>query len=198
MNIRLMLVQRYCPAFVEAMALQALADATADAFGCRTPRLRGRPYQERLEAYARFTAERGALALRSGDDLSPLTARLRHNAFELGQRLRRGLRIRCAADAATAARLLYGIIGIDFAADAEGHVVIRGCSFSRFYSADVCRLAAALDEGLLTGLAGGGRFSFTQRMTEGGPCCRAVWEPPAGGGRHTVDSAAIARPPRGS
>ena len=32
---------------------------------------------------------------------------------------------------------------------------------------------SAMDRGLLAGLAGGGELAFSQRITEGHPCCRA-------------------------
>jgi len=42
----------------------------------------------------------------------------------------------------------------------------------------MCRVMEALDDGLACGLSRGGRITFTSRITEGSPACRAVLEPP--------------------
>jgi hypothetical protein len=54
-----------------------------------------------------------------------------------------------------------------------GDIVVRRCSFSRRYSAEVCRLMSRLDAGVLAGLAGGGELAFSERLTEGSDRCRA-------------------------
>jgi len=65
------------------------------------------------------------------------------------------------------------MLGIDFLGEPDGSMVMTRCFFSDYYSSPVCRLISSLDEGLLVGLAGGGRLSFSQRITEGHECCRA-------------------------
>jgi hypothetical protein len=55
----------------------------------------------------------------------------------------------------------------------HGEITVRRCPFSDVYSVEVCRLVGALDSGLLAGLSGGDRLEFTQRITEGAPCCLA-------------------------
>ena len=71
---------------------------------------------------------------------------------------------------------MYDAIGVDFRGDAAGVVTVSRCYFSDVYTPEVCRLVSALDEGLLAGLAGGGRLTFSQRLTEGAVCCRARFE----------------------
>ncbi len=76
-------------------------------------------------------------------------------------------------DAMQMAHLIYGIVGIDFRGNPQGEVVISRCYFSSFYSPKVCGIISSLDAGLLSGISGGGRLSFQQRLTEGTECCRA-------------------------
>ena len=66
----------------------------------------------------------------------------------------------------------------DLQGDARGEVVINRCYFSRFFSSEVCRLMSAMDAGLFAGLSNGGVLTFSCRITEGQPCCRAHfrWE----------------------
>jgi hypothetical protein len=77
-------------------------------------------------------------------------------------------------------RVLYRILDIDLQGDARGEVVISRCYFSRFYSAEVCRLMSAMDRGLFAGLSNGGELTFSSRITQGQPCCRAhfTWAVP--------------------
>ena len=77
-------------------------------------------------------------------------------------------------------RVLYRILDIDLQGDARGEVVISRCYFSRFYSGEVCRLMSAMDRGLFAGLSNGGELTFSSRITEGQPCCRAhfAWAAP--------------------
>jgi len=72
-----------------------------------------------------------------------------------------------------AARLLYGTMGIDFRGSDDGNILIGKCAFSDFYESRTCALISALDEGLLAGLAGGGRLEFSERITDGQSRCRA-------------------------
>ncbi len=55
---------------------------------------------------------------------------------------------------------------------------MSACSFADVYSAATCRMIAALDEGLLIGLAGGGTLVFSSRLTEGAADCRARFDFP--------------------
>jgi hypothetical protein len=161
------------PAFVRRMALLQLFRATAAAYRCDMPRLRGLSHAQCLLAYARFTTDRAEEALREGDDLPGLEARLYRNAYRLGRLPGRLLRVRQVDDAMTLGRFLYGLLDIDFAGSGDGEITIGRCYFSSFYSPEVCRVMSAMDRGLLAGLTGGGKLAFDQRITEGQACCRA-------------------------
>jgi hypothetical protein len=169
---RLRLVARLAP-LVRRRVIVELFRSTAAAFECNRVRLDGLSPEECLLAYAVFTADRAEAALRRGDGLAELQGRLARNAYGLARARARLLGVRRVDDVMALARLLYGMLDIDFAGCASGEITIHSCYFSPFYSPAVCRLMSALDCGLLAGLAGGGELEFTERITEGRPCCRA-------------------------
>jgi hypothetical protein len=70
-------------------------------------------------------------------------------------------------------QILYRAIGIEIQGDGQGNVTVKRCYFSQFYAGSVCDLISALDDGLFAGLSGGGRLTFSERLTEGSGCCRA-------------------------
>ena len=163
----------HTPALIKRQALVQLFRATAAAFQCDMPRLSGLSREQCLLAYARFTVERADEALRQGGDLSELQERLYWNAYRLGRRPGWLLRVRSVDDVMTLGRLLYGILDIDFEGSDNGEITICRCYFSSCYSPEACQVMSAMDRGLLAGLAGGGDLVFSQRITEGQPCCRA-------------------------
>ena len=163
----------HTPPIVKRQALVQLFRSTAAAFQCDMPRLRGLSREQCLLAYARFTAEQTEEALRHGADLSELRERLYRNAYRLGRTPGRLLRVHSVGDVMALAHFLYGILDIEFQGSGSGEITISRCYFSSFYSPQVCQVMSAMDRGLLAGLAGAGDLVFTQRITEGQPCCRA-------------------------
>ena len=173
MSVALRLLQLHTPEFFKKQALRELFEATANAFGREVPSLETQSLLQRLRTYARFTAEQAEEYLQRGEDPASLEARLHRNARRLGQRLRQRFGITRRQEVMAMARILYSIIDIDFEGSPEGDIVIRRCYFSQFYSPRVCELISALDEGLLAGLAGGGKLTFTERITQGCEACKA-------------------------
>lgn len=173
MNVLARLLDLHTPGLVKEWILEELLAATAAGFGRDAPPMSGLPYQQRLAAYARFTRDEAERAIREGRDLPAIETRLRREAVALGRRLRGVLGVEGPAEALAVARPLYLAIGIDFRGTSTGEVTVCRCFFSDFYAPAVCRLISALDEGVLAGLAGGGRLVFSQRLTEGHDCCRA-------------------------
>ena len=163
----------HTPAIVKRQALVQLFQATAAAFQCDMPRLSGLSREQCLLAYARFTADRAEEALRDEAGLSELQERLYRNAYRLGRTPGWLLRVQGVDDAITVAHFLYDILDIDFRGSDGGEITISRCYFSSFYTPEVCRVMSAMDRGLLAGLADTGDLVFTQRITEGRPCCRA-------------------------
>jgi hypothetical protein len=173
LNLRLALAEIGVPSILRNRRFRGLAALTADAFSVPEPDFSARSWEARLEAFARWTRALADRAAEDGAEAARIGVRLRERAFAFGGRLRKDLKPRHPAEVMRAARVLYRLIGIDFQGTAGGEIVVSRCSFSGIYAPATCALIAALDEGLLTGLAGGGSLRFSSRITEGGGCCRA-------------------------
>ena len=107
-----------------------------------------------------------------------MQSRLFQNAYRIGQQFKADFNINTAEEVMRMGALIYKFLKIDFQGEPQGNIVIKRCFFSAYYSSKVCRLISSLDEGLLAGLSGGGKLSFSQRITEGNECCRAYLEAP--------------------
>jgi len=172
MNPMLWLGQLYAPALYKRKKLAELYCVTASAFQCEMPELKGLTFEECLRSYAEFTRDKAEESIRRGTEIET-RRRLYNGAFAMAQEIKRNLHVERPADVIKTAKLVYKILGIEFAGDNNGGVVISRCFFSSYYSSPVCRLISSLDEGLLEGLSGGS-FRFTQRITDGNPYCRAL------------------------
>ncbi len=179
MGLLVSALQIYTPDYVKKRALTHLLKFTAAAFEAEVPPLTGLDSEECLARYARFTQTQAERRLCDGREVEAVGQRLYRNAVEMGQLHRKWLRLGTVQDVMAIGRVLYRILAIDLQGDARGEVVINRCYFSRFYSAEVCRLMSAMDRGLFAGLSNGGELTFSLRITEGQPCCRAhfSWEP---------------------
>lgn len=174
---------RRLPIFVRKLLLGELIRATAAGFGCPRPAVAGLSYAGRLRRYALFTREQAEKALQSGEDLVELRSPLYTNACHLGAKLRAWTGIKTLPEAVRLGRTLYRSIEIDLRGSEEGDLIVNRCYFSQFYTCQVCGLISALDDGLFSGLSGGGRLSFSERLTEGSACCRAKLAFPEEGAR---------------
>lgn len=173
MSLLVSALQIYMPDFIKKMAVPQLFNSTAAAFEAEVPPLMGLSSEECLAQYARFAQAQAEQRLRGGREVETLEQRLYRNAVEMGRRQGKWLRPGTVQDVMDIGRVLYHILDIDLRGDARGEVVISRCYFSRFYSAEVCRLMSAMDRGLFAGLSNGGALTFSSRITEGQPCCRA-------------------------
>lgn len=173
MNFKLRMLPHSLPACVRYRILTELAEATADAFGCPIPAFGHLSSDERLRAYARFTKEQAEEALRSGRDIQTIKRQLYQNAAPLGAKLRSWLGVVTIEEVMAVGQILYRSIGVDIQGDSHGNMEVKHCIYSRFYSGSICDLMSALDDGVFSGLSGGGRLTFYERLTEGGACCRA-------------------------
>lgn len=182
MNLFALALKAYVPNRVKRQKLISLFEATAHAFESSVPKLEGLSFDHCLESYALFTKNEIESRLQSGQDLQELRNALYLHAFNLGKELRDQLHLKSRADVLSIGRALYGAIGIDFEGSTIGTVVIRSCFFSRYYSEQVCRIMSSLDEGIAAGLSAGGKLSFSQRITEGKPCCEAFLDFKGDGG----------------
>jgi hypothetical protein len=180
MSLALEILKIYAPPAFKKRILRELYLATALAFDGTPPDLRGLSHAGLLESYASFTRNEAARVLKDAERPAAVEERLFREARGLGERLRRTLRLRTPGEVLAASQMLYGALGIDFEGREPGEVTIRRCYFSRFYTADICRVMSSADAGVAAGLSGGGRLVFTQRITEGADVCRArlVFEEP--------------------
>jgi hypothetical protein len=173
MNLRLLALKIYIPAFIKKKKLDELFQLTALAFGCEAPERKGLSFKERLKTYAIFTRCEAEKCLQEDKKLEEVKTRLFQGAYQLGRNMRRKFCLRNPDEIMEMSRILYRILGIDFTGKTHGDVTIKSCFFSPYYSPQVCRLISSLDEGLAAGLSEGGRLSFSQRITEGKECCKA-------------------------
>ncbi len=173
MNGRLFLARIYLPARLRRRKLEELLLLTARAFDAPPPSFRGLSQGQLLRMFAEFSREMAGSVSDSPARLATAERKLFDEASRLGREIGKMLRVLTPPEIMTAARILYRSLEIDFRGEPGGDIIIRRCYFTRFYSPDVCRIMASLDSGILSGLAGGGRLEFAQRLTEGRDCCRA-------------------------
>jgi hypothetical protein len=174
MSLRTRAFAHRIPERVRRRALRALFRTTVDAFDAPMPDLRGRSADAILATYAAYTDVLARGVLSEPERRSRVERRLFDNTQRLGRRVRRALGVRTTTDALAVAHRLYDLIGIDLTGDERGSVVVTRCAFAARYSPDVCRLMSASDAGLLAGLTGGDRLTFTERITSGSPACLAT------------------------
>jgi hypothetical protein len=178
LNLLLSLAGVYLPAPFAKSRLDRLIVATADAFQSSAPDTDGLSYDESLTAFAIFSRDQTEACLNLPGKPDAVRGRLFEAAQSIGQDLRREFRVATGQDVASALRISYKALDIKFEGAGYGEAVIPRCFFSAYYSGPVCRVMQALDQGLACGLSLGGRLTFTSRITEGSPCCRAVLQPP--------------------
>jgi len=96
---------------------------------------------------------------------------------ELGSQLKGRLGVgESLTDLIKAARILYRVLGIDFAVQKTNDtifLVVNRCQLADYYSSDTCRVLSATDEGVVQGLNPHISMRFNQRMAAVPPCCLA-------------------------
>jgi len=173
MNILIKVLPHNLPAFIREEILAQLFEATADAFECPAPAHDHLSYDACLQTYALFTSEQAEKALQAGRDVSAIKTQLYQNAYPLGGKLRKWFSVDTMEEVMELGQILYRAIGVEIQGDTQGDVTVKRCYFSQFYSGPVCDLISAMDDGVFSGLSGGGRLVFSQRLSEGRECCRA-------------------------
>jgi len=179
-SVRLFLLERWLPRAVQRRMFSALVRMTARAFETAVPDTGGLSMDEAVAAYARFTRREAERARQAGEvEAGRVRDRLYMGARRMGTAARGAAGVASREDAVRALRLLYAAIGIDLHADPSGEVTVTRCAFSSVYTPEACAFISALDAGLADGIAGGAALAFTERITEGAPCCRArlAWGP---------------------
>jgi hypothetical protein len=181
MILLLRMFSAMAPAGIKRRELHNLFRVTASAFGCTDPSLAGLSFDQCLSEYARFTRSEALKICAPGGDREGAGERLFQGGRMLGERIRRLCLVATFEDAVQAMRILYRTIGIH--SRSEGcRVTVSSCYFSSAYSSGVCGLVSALDDGIFSGLSGGGRLKFNRRITDGYSCCSAEVIPAGGPG----------------
>jgi hypothetical protein len=173
MNILFKILPHNLPVFIREEILSELFEATAHAFECPAPAHHHLSYDACLRTYALFTREQAEKALHTGRDISAIKTQLYQNAYPLGWKLHKWFGLDTMDEVMALGQILYRVIGVEIEGDTQGDVTVKRCYFSQFYSGPVCDLISALDDGVFSGLSGGGRLAFSERLTEGSQCCRA-------------------------
>ncbi|HTO94415.1 MAG TPA: hypothetical protein VMM80_08565 [Bacteroidota bacterium] len=163
------------PLFARKSMMNRLVRMTAEAFGTAPPDLGGLKPESALQRYALFTREEVARIAGDPARRAAVQERLYRASSTTAASARRLLGVTHWEAAAAVARRFYGYIGIDMNATPRGNITISSCVFSRYYSPDTCDVVSALDSGMIAGLAGDGDLTFSSRITEGAPCCRACF-----------------------
>lgn len=176
MSLRLTLLRHVFPERLKLRMLDELREVTAEGFAAVAPEWPGRSFEDRLAAYAAFTAHEGGVLTAEGDAAAIQAAkeRLRTGATQLGVAVRRRLGLRRPDEALEAWKLLYRQIGIEVSGDPDGEIAVTRCFFAGYYSEPVCGVIEALDDGLAAGLFRGATLEFSDRLTAGNRCCRAI------------------------
>lgn len=184
MSLRLALLRRVFPERLKLRVLDELCRVTAEGFSTDVPEWPGKSFADRLAAYAAFTAQEGGGLVAAGDAeaIEAAKERLRQGTSRLGVRARRLLGLRRPDEILEAWKLLYGQIGIEVTGRSDGEIAITRCFFAGYYTEPICGVIEALDDGLAAGLFGGAKLEFSERLTGGAACCRAVLRLQEGGG----------------
>ena len=173
MNFLVAIAQSWTPEFLKKREMNKLFRVVGKAFGYAPPRLRGLSYSESLKMFAEFTSFAVERADGEGRDLNSIRSELFDGAQEAGRRFRRVFGASTTKSVMDVARMIYQLLGIEFQGSSAGEVEIPRCYFAQFYSPQTCAIISGLDEGLLSGLSGGGTLVFSQRISEGHHHCTA-------------------------
>jgi len=171
LNLRLKAVNLFLLPSIRRRKLRQLVDTTATAFGVEPPDLRGLSFGGALQVYSVFTRNEALRWNVQSDKRTLIKNRLFECGCQMGAELRRMLRVRTRQDVVDAARILYRLLSIDFRGEEGDGFSIKQCSFSTFYTDDVCKIISSLDEGLIAGLSDGAELRFLNMMTEGHDRC---------------------------
>ncbi len=164
-------VSAHGPVALRKWGLENLLRITADAFGSNVPVNTGLSFDESLSEYARFTCSESERLKASGNDMEGVRERLFQGGEALGKQIRRALMIRKTGEAVSTMKALYAAIDIYTLPGEPAVISVRRCHFSKTYTSETCGVISALDDGVFSGLSGGGRLIFKSRITEGAPCC---------------------------
>ena len=162
-------LERRTPRMVRSLQCQILLNMTVRAFGVPGRRIWMYAPGRALHAYMRFTVQ-------CMESSSARPVRLFREAYRVGACLRAVSGFTDREDLKKLVFYLYRNIGICLHGDIPGRLAFTECYFSRFYTPQQCHLMSYMDSGLIAGLFGGGRLTFTGRITENCRVCSANFQ----------------------
>lgn len=185
-------LEKHTPPRIRSIQLQILLNATAAAFGqaekgtapntaeaagtagqqaklSPRPRIWHLPQEEALAAYASYTT--ACLSCLSESEIDK--KQIFQSAYRLGRRIRKMTGFSRQEDLERLVFYLYSNIGIEMAGHLPGEILIPVCYFSKVYTPDQCRTMSLMDWGIISGICGGGKLRFSERLTQGCGRCRA-------------------------
>ncbi len=151
--------------------IQLLMNLTARAIGKPACRIWTLHNDEALKVYAEFTRDN-----LQGTVNQQVLQQMHQEACKTGRMLRKLMRLSNQADVERVTIALYRNIGIKLEGHLPGQLRFRHCYFSQYYTPQLCLAASALDDGIMRGLAGDGRLTFQQRITQGCQYCLATFK----------------------
>ena len=156
---------------------QVLTCVTARVFSRRGKMVCHRPAREALELYMDCTIQwMNELAVQEKACIVRTGRRLYRLARHLGSSIRRITGFTQEEDLQRLVFLLYRNIAIEMQGNIPGQILVRACFFSCRYTPAQCRMMSNMDDGVVTGIVGGGKLTFSQRLTEGCGTCRACFK----------------------
>lgn len=169
------------PEGIRKLELCVLLHLTAVSCGRKTPSMQGMDSRELLKYYRDFTVD--AVKACDGKALRSFRENMYRRAFMTGRCLSLLPGLQAWENRKRLIVMLYRNIGIEVT-DAEGGdsekavwpIRIPHCSFSQAYSPAICHVMSGMDAGIICGILGGGKLEFVQRITEGCPCCTALYQ----------------------
>ncbi len=161
-------LERHTPSILKKIELQILLNATAAAFDRPGKMIWQLSEDKALAAYAAYTKT----CLK---DTAPDRKRVYRNAYRLGQRIRRISGFTEREDLKRLVFYLYSNIGIKLTGQLPGEILIPACYFSDVYTPKQCMMMSFMDWGIVSGIFGGGKLVFSERLTQGCGRCRALF-----------------------
>lgn len=170
-----MLTAREPSAWLRKAEANVLVGVFARAFGVEPPNLRRLQANDALVAFREFTAACMEAALEDQGTARAYRKQLAACARNLGSRVRRLLSVR-PEQAMRVTSYFYKGIDIRLQGELPGELRFGPCSFAQRYTPATCWFMSAFDEGFMRGISGtDAELAFSCRLTEGAPCCHAVF-----------------------
>lgn len=162
------------PDAVRIVVIRVLLGVFCRVFDVRAPEVVTLPANEALRAFREFSAACMEAALESSSFAQSRREELEEQAYRLGMRVRAALAPN-DDELMPLVSWLYSAIDITVVGSIPGELVFQRCSFSVRYTPALCAFMSAFDSGFVGGVCGGGGLAFSERITAGAPCCRALY-----------------------